>query len=294
MARQIVFGKKSGQKSITSDNPVFQKFLNDAARKHEELSIEEEVKYFEKIRAGDEVAKEKFIEKNLLFSVSIAKLYQNQGLSLLDLVQEANIGLIKAVETFDASKGFQFSSHAVWPIRGVITNAIKRDARLIKVAFNKIVTFDKITKGISLFEAEHGLSPSEEEILEITGISIDDVMDVNYDLFYLDQTFESGGFCSEEFQDPDEDFDDRILDFDKEMLKEEILKIIESSMSPRERIFIKESFLNPFIVEPNDDILADAMGVTNTAARQMRRRVFEKMKKRIIQSPVIMGLGIIN
>lgn len=288
------FGKNSDIFYIQEEDPLVEKFLNEARKKYQKLSIEDEIEYFERINAGDKRAAEEFIGKNLLFAFSIAKQYQKKGLSLSDLIQEASIGLTKSIENFDPTRGFKFSSHAVWWIRSAILDSLYENSRIVRLPRNKVDSMNKVKKTIQLFEKEHGFSPSEEEISEIMDISPDDIFYRDDSFIYLDQTLESGTFCSEEFGDPEEDFDNRISDFDKEILKEEISKIIESSMSPREKIFIKESFLNPFIVEPNDDILADAMGVTNTAARQMRRRVFEKMKKRIIQSPVIMGLGIIN
>lgn len=292
MKNKLVFGSKSSKSNLLRmkpDNSVLEIFLKEARDKYQKLSAEDEIEYFEKINAGDEKAKEEFIEKNLLLGFSIAKQFQNQGFSLLDLVQEASIGLIKAVGSFDITRGFKFSSHAVWCVRGVIKETLNKEAKIIRLPLNQMDAFNKIKKAIERFELENGFSPSEEEIFEITGVSPGDVMDVNNGFFYLDEPLESGTFCSEQFEDPDYcDLENQFSNSDKKLLEEEILKIRESSLMPKERVFIEELYFNQFLSEQDDTVLAREIGVAIPNVNKIRNRSFKKMKKVAIHSSIIM------
>ena len=142
-----------------------EKYLQEIGKIHV-LSPEEEADLAKKIRSGDRAAREKLVLSNLRFVVSVAKQYQNHGLTLGDLINEGNVGLIKAAECFDETKGFKFISYAVWWIRQSILQAIAENARLIRLPLNKISTINKVNRCYTLLEQEFQREPTEEEIAE--------------------------------------------------------------------------------------------------------------------------------
>ncbi|KKQ34755.1 MAG: DNA-directed RNA polymerase sigma subunit RpoD [Candidatus Nomurabacteria bacterium GW2011_GWB1_37_5] len=137
------------------------------------LSAEEEVELAKKIKMGDEKAFKKLISVNLRFVVSVAKQYQNQGLSLPDLIGEGHIGLIKAAQRFDETRGFKFISYAVWWIRQAILQAIAEQSRIVRLPLNRISLINKIRKAHHVLEQENHYQPSDEEIAERLGFDID-------------------------------------------------------------------------------------------------------------------------
>jgi RNA polymerase primary sigma factor len=139
------------------------------------ITAEEEVDLARKIKAGDKNALEKLTKANLRFVVSVAKQYQNQGLSLPDLINEGNVGLIKAAERFDETRGFKFISYAVWWIRQSILQALAEQARIVRLPLNKIGTINKITKAFSELEQKFERPPSAEELAEFLECSVEDV-----------------------------------------------------------------------------------------------------------------------
>jgi RNA polymerase primary sigma factor len=139
------------------------------------ITAEEEVELARRIKQGDQVALEKLTKANLRFVVSVAKQYQNQGLTLPDLINEGNLGLIKAAQRFDETRGFKFISYAVWWIRQSILQALAEQSRIVRLPLNKIGSINKINKAYSELEQEHERAPSAEEIGEKTGMSEMDV-----------------------------------------------------------------------------------------------------------------------
>jgi len=139
------------------------------------ISAEEEVELAKRIKSGDKIALEKLALSNLRFVVSVAKQYQNQGLTLSDLINEGNIGLIKAAKRFDETRGFKFISYAVWWIRQSILQALAEQSRLIRLPLNKIGTINKIKKAGALLEQKNERPPSIEEISETLNISLNEV-----------------------------------------------------------------------------------------------------------------------
>ena len=139
------------------------------------ITAEEEVELAQRIEAGDRVALEKLTKVNLRFVVSVAKQYQNQGLSLPDLINEGNLGLIKAAQRFDETRGFKFISYAVWWIRQSILQALAEQSRIVRLPLNKIGSINKINKAYALLEQEHERAPSAEEISEVLDMSEGDV-----------------------------------------------------------------------------------------------------------------------
>lgn len=158
-------------KSITNrESASLDKYLQEIG-KYELISVEEEVELARRIKKGDQEAIEKLIRANLRFVVSVAKQYQNQGLSLPDLINEGNLGLIKAAEKFDETRGFKFISYAVWWIRQSIMQAINEQSRVIRLPLNQVSSLTRYKKAISEFEQEYHRQPTEEELAEILDLS---------------------------------------------------------------------------------------------------------------------------
>jgi len=162
-------------KQVTNrDTQSLDKYLHEIG-KEELLSADEEVELARKIRKGDGAALDKLIRANLRFVVSVSKQYQNQGLSLPDLINEGNLGLIKAAQRFDETRGFKFISYAVWWIRQSILQALAEQARIVRLPLNKIGSINKINKTLSRLEQEFEREPSAEEIARTLDIQPEDV-----------------------------------------------------------------------------------------------------------------------
>ena len=141
------------------------------------ITAEEEVELAQRIRAGDKIALEKMTKANLRFVVSVAKQYQNQGLSLPDLINEGNLGLIKAAKRFDETRGFKFISYAVWWIRQSILQALAEQSRIVRLPLNKIGSINKINKAYAQLEQEHERAPSPQEISKVLDMTENDVQE---------------------------------------------------------------------------------------------------------------------
>jgi len=158
-------------KSITNrETASLDKYLQDIGRE-ELITAEEEVELARRIRSGDDKALDKLVKANLRFVVSVAKQYQNQGLSLPDLINEGNLGLIKAAQRFDETRGFKFISYAVWWIRQSILQALAEQSRLVRLPLNQVGSLNKIKKATSRLEQEYERLPSVEEIAKKTRYS---------------------------------------------------------------------------------------------------------------------------
>ncbi|HTA81901.1 MAG TPA: RNA polymerase sigma factor RpoD/SigA [Bacteroidia bacterium] len=165
---------KISQKVTNRDTPGLDKYLHDISRV-DMITPDEEVELAKKIQQGDMDALEKLTKANLRFVVSVAKQYQNRGLSLQDVINEGNLGLLKAGKRFDPSKGFKFISYAVWWIRQTIHQALAENSRLVRLPVNKINTMHKITQATSRLEQQYGREPTAEEVGEITKLTEEDV-----------------------------------------------------------------------------------------------------------------------
>jgi RNA polymerase primary sigma factor len=165
---------KISQKVTNRETPGLDKYLHDISRV-DMITPDEEVELAKRIQAGDDEALEKLTKANLRFVVSVAKQYQNRGLSLQDLINEGNLGLLKAAKRFDHSKGFKFISYAVWWIRQTIHQALAENSRLVRLPVNKINAIHKISQATSRLEQEFGREPTEEEIAEITQMTENDI-----------------------------------------------------------------------------------------------------------------------
>ena len=164
-------------KSITNrESASLDKYLQEIGRE-ELISVEDEVELAQRIRKGDRAALEKLTRANLRFVVSVAKQYQNQGLSLPDLINEGNLGLIKAAQKFDETRGFKFISYAVWWIRQSILQSLAEQSRIVRLPLNQVRSLNKINKALSRFEQENERRPSPEELAEELDIPIDKIAD---------------------------------------------------------------------------------------------------------------------
>ena len=162
-------------KSITNrESQSLDKYLQEIGRE-ELITAEEEVVLAKKIRDGDQAALEKLTKSNLRFVVSVAKQYQNQGLSLPDLINEGNLGLIKAATRFDETRGFKFISYAVWWIRQSILQALAEQSRIVRLPLNQVGSLNKINKAFSKLEQEFERPPTAEELAKILEIPEDKV-----------------------------------------------------------------------------------------------------------------------
>lgn len=162
-------------KSITNrESESLDKYLQEIG-KEEMVSVEEEVELAQRIRKGDRKALERLTKANLRFVVSVAKQYQNQGLSLPDLINEGNLGLLKAAERFDETRGFKFISYAVWWIRQSILQAIAEQSRIVRVPLNQVSSVNKISRVLNQFEQKYERRPNTQEIAERTDLPEDKV-----------------------------------------------------------------------------------------------------------------------
>jgi RNA polymerase primary sigma factor len=168
--RQLKISKQVTNRETAS----LDKYLSEIGRV-ELITAEEEVRLARKIRAGDAAALDKLTKANLRFVVSVAKQYQNQGLTLSDLINEGNLGLIKAAQRFDETRGFKFISYAVWWIRQSILQALAEQSRIVRLPLNKIGSINKINKAYSRLEQEFEREPSQAEIAVILELSADDI-----------------------------------------------------------------------------------------------------------------------
>lgn len=164
--RQLKITKQVTNRELAS----LDKYLQEIGRV-ELISVEEEVLLAQRIKAGDQAALEKLTNANLRFVVSVAKQYQNQGLSLPDLINEGNLGLIKAAQRFDETRGFKFISYAVWWIRQSILQALAEQSRIVRLPLNKLGSINKINKAFAHLEQEFERAPNEEEIAQLLEIS---------------------------------------------------------------------------------------------------------------------------
>ena len=265
-------------KSITNrESASLEKYLQEIG--HEELlTTEQEVELAQKIRKGDRKALERLCKANLRFVVSVAKQYQNQGLSLPDLINEGNLGLIKAAEKFDDTRGFKFISYAVWWIRQSILQAIAEQSRLVRLPLNQVGSVTRIMKEAHKFEQEYERKPSINEMAERIDIPEDkiaDAMNANSHEVSVDAPFVNGeeGSIVDSMTNPDYPTTDNELV--KESLRTEVERMIKL-LGDREQKVIKAFF---GIGEP--ELTLEEIGVKYNLTRERVRQIKEKAIRRI-------------
>ncbi|MCK6144138.1 sigma-70 family RNA polymerase sigma factor [Prevotella intermedia] len=265
--------------SITNrESTALEKYLQDISRE-DLVSLDEEVELAQKIRKGDVKALERLTKANLRFVVSVAKQYQNQGLSLPDLINEGNLGLIKAAKKYDETRGFKFISYAVWWIRQSIMQAISEQSRLVRVPMNQMGSINKVRKVIHQFEQEHQRLPSIDEIMDEVDLPKDkiaEVMSMITKKVSMDAPISSGD-------------DGSLLDVlpnknspsaDEQLLEEGLKKEIERALvtlSEREQTILRGYFgINQR--EMSLEEIGEQTGLTRERVRQLKEKAIKRLR----------------
>lgn len=266
-------------KSITNrESASLDKYLQEIG-KEDLITVEEEVELAQRIRKGDQRALEKLTRANLRFVVSVAKQYQNQGLSLPDLINEGNLGLIKAAEKFDETRGFKFISYAVWWIRQSILQALAEQSRIVRLPLNQVGSLNKINKAFSRFEQEHERRPSPEELAETLDLPAEKVADtlrVSGRHISVDAPFVEGE-------------DNSLLDVlvnddspvaDKTLINESLSTEIEralATLTERERDIIR-LFFGINCQEMTLEEIGEKFGLTRERVRQIKEKAIRRLR----------------
>lgn len=271
---------KITQQITKRDNDSLERYLSEIARL-EMITAEQEVELTRKIRQGDDEALDKMTKANLRFVVSVAKQYQNQGLTLSDLINEGNIGLIKAAKRFDESKGFKFISYAVWWIRQSILQALVENARLVRLPLNKVGSYNKLTKVAMKFEQKYEREPSASELAELMSVTEHDISEMR-----------KGSIKSVSMDAPVGENDDAVMgDFmksadghygEQEMFKESLQKEIKNvlaGMNKKEREIISMFYGVNGEQQISLDEIGTRMKLTKERVRQLREVAIRKIRR---------------
>ncbi|MDD4108398.1 MAG: RNA polymerase sigma factor RpoD/SigA [Prolixibacteraceae bacterium] len=266
-------------KSITNrESASLDKYLQEIG-KEELITVEEEVELAQRIKKGDQAALEKLTRANLRFVVSVAKQYQNQGLSLPDLINEGNLGLIKAAEKFDETRGFKFISYAVWWIRQSILQALAEQSRIVRLPLNQVGSLNKINKAFSKFEQEHERKPSPEELaksLELSADKVTDTLRVSGRHVSVDAPFVDGE-------------DNSLLDVlvnndspnaDRSLIQESLAKEIHralATLTEREADIIR-LFFGIGCQEMTLEEIGERFGLTRERVRQIKEKAIRRLR----------------
>lgn len=266
-------------KSITNrESASLDKYLQEIG-KEELITVEEEVELAQRIKKGDQAALEKLTRANLRFVVSVAKQYQNQGLSLPDLINEGNLGLIKAAEKFDETRGFKFISYAVWWIRQSILQALAEQSRIVRLPLNQVGSLNKINKAYSKFEQENERKPSPEELadtLELPAEKVADTLRVSGRHISVDAPFVEGE-------------DNSLLDVlvnndspnaDRSLIMESLAREIERSLATlteRESDIIR-MFFGIGCQEMTLEEIGERFGLTRERVRQIKEKAIRRLR----------------
>ena len=267
-------------KSITNrESASLDKYLQEIGRE-DLITVEEEVELAQAIKRGDRRALEKLTRANLRFVVSVAKQYQNQGLSLPDLINEGNLGLIKAAEKFDETRGFKFISYAVWWIRQSILQALAEQSRIVRLPLNQVGSLNKISKAFSKFEQENERRPSPEELADELDIPVDKISDtlkVSGRHISVDAPFVEGE-------------DNSLLDVlvnddapiaDRSLMNESLAKEIDralATLTERECEIIK-MFFGIGCQEMTLEEIGDKFGLTRERVRQIKEKAIRRLRQ---------------
>ena len=267
-------------KSITNrDAGTLEKYLQDIA-KESLVTPEEEVELAQRIREGDQRALDRLVRANLRFVVSVAKQYQNQGLSLQDLINEGNLGLIKAAQRFDETRGFKFISYAVWWIRQSILQAVAEQARIIRLPLNQVGAVSKLKKTAAMLEQEYQRKPSTEELakeLELPESKVQSLMGMNMRQISTDAPLDDNdeGSFLDVYVDQDSTATDQAVENESD---NDAINRALSTLNDKERQVINMYY---GIGTPRDyslDEIALTMGISRERTRQIRDRVLKRLK----------------
>jgi len=278
-------------KQVTNrETASLDKYLQEIG-KVELITAEEEVQLAQRIRQGDQSALEKLTKANLRFVVSVSKQYQNQGLSLPDLINEGNLGLIKAAQRFDETRGFKFISYAVWWIRQSILQALAEQGRLVRLPQNKIGTYNKANKAFIAFEQEHEREPSTEElanILEMSETEVTNIFTSNTRHTSLDApVHEAEDVAMGDLLEGSSDTDDDVM---KDSLRAEIRRILKS-LSIREAEILAAYFGLEGEAGPSIEEIGEKYDLTKERIRQIKERAIKRLQKARYSNALKVYLG---
>ena len=272
-------------KSITNrSSEALDKYLVEIGREPM-VSIDEEIELAQKIRKGGregERAKEKLVKANLRFVVSVAKQYQHQGLSLTDLIDEGNIGLVKAAEKFDETRGFKFISYAVWWIRQSILQAIAEQSRIVRLPLNQVGALSKIQAEISKFEQEHQRKPSVSELSKITNMEetkIDQTIKADNHHMSIDAPFggeDDDNAMVDVMASGDDTRTDKQVDF--ESMSSELKRVLDAVLKPRERDILCY-YYGIGCHEKGLEEIGSEFNLTRERVRQIREKSIIKLRE---------------
>lgn len=267
-------------KSITNrESQSLDKYLQDIG-KEELITADEEVELARKIKQGDQRALEKLTRANLRFVVSVAKQYQNQGLTLPDLINEGNLGLIKAAQKFDETRGFKFISYAVWWIRQSILQAIAEQSRIVRLPLNQVGSLSKISKAFSKLEQEYEREPSPEELADTLETTVDKVSDTLSNSgrhVSMDAPFVQGeeNTLLDVLENHDPDTDSTLID---ESLSEEIKRSL-ATLTDREREIIILFFgLGGVNHQLSLEEIGEKFSLTRERVRQIKDKALQRLR----------------
>ncbi|MCE2847072.1 MAG: RNA polymerase sigma factor RpoD/SigA [Sphingobacteriales bacterium] len=267
--------------SITNrESPSLEKYLQDIG-KEEMVTPQEEVELARRIKQGDHLALDKLTRANLRFVVSVAKQYQNQGMTLSDLINEGNLGLIKAAQRFDETKGFKFISYAVWWIRQSILQAIAEQSRMVRLPLNQIGAINKVKKVLVRLEQQFGREPSAEEIAEVVDLSynqVKDVLTINHRPVSMDAPFDNN---DENNSLLDVLANEEIPTTDSSLLDESLTNDINRSLSilsKREAEVIRMFYGIGTKISLSLDEIAIELQLTRERVRQIKESGLRKLK----------------
>ncbi|MDE5791852.1 MAG: RNA polymerase sigma factor RpoD/SigA [Muribaculaceae bacterium] len=266
-------------KSITNrESASLDKYLQEIGRE-ELISVSEEVELAQRIKKGDHAALEKLTKANLRFVVSVAKQYQNQGLSLPDLINEGNLGLIRAAQKFDETRGFKFISYAVWWIRQSILQALAEQSRIVRLPLNQVGSLNKITKELSKFEQENERRPSPEELAARLDMPVDKVSDtlkVSGRHISVDAPFVDGEDNSLLDVIPNDDSPMADQNLNQESLSKEVDRALKQ-LYDREREILK-MFFGIGCQEMTLEEIGQKFDLTRERVRQIKEKAIRRLK----------------
>lgn len=266
-------------KSITNrESASLDKYLQEIGRK-DLITVDEEVELAQKIKQGDQAALDKLVSANLRFVVSVAKQYQNQGLSLPDLIDEGNLGLIKAAQKFDETRGFKFISYAVWWIRQSILQALAEQSRIVRLPLNQVGSLYKIGKALQRFEQENERRPSPAELAEQLDVPVEkiaDTMKVSGRHVSVDAPFVDGEDNSLLDVLPNEDSPMADSSLTQESLSKEVNRALEQ-LNPRERDILK-MFFGIGCQEMTLEEIGAKFDLTRERVRQIKEKAIRRLK----------------